>query len=188
MLQSGKNPTTVAQVTVEAGVQSPAPGSGLKDLVLSQLWCRSQLQLRFNPWPKNFHVPQVPPKKKIKKRRDCPKGGPLGFPQRDWPRCHKASLCPLVPRQQCQQIWTVSRHWPFKRASTVQGPGPGQVGNQVSPCISASALCPIDKPIPPTFLLLILHSLLLGRSPLHLPKSPRLCQPIHGSPPPGGPP
>ena len=24
----------------------------VKDLVLSQLWCRSQLQLRFNPWPR----------------------------------------------------------------------------------------------------------------------------------------
>ena len=29
-----------------------------------QLWCRSQLQLRFDPWPGNVHMPRVWPKKK----------------------------------------------------------------------------------------------------------------------------
>ena len=55
MKQWVKNPTTAAQVTAEAQVQSPAQQSGLKDLELLQLWTR------FNPWPRNFHVPQVQP-------------------------------------------------------------------------------------------------------------------------------
>ena len=48
-----KNLTTVARVTVEVQVQSPARCSGLKYLVLLQL------QLRFKPWPGNFHMPPV---------------------------------------------------------------------------------------------------------------------------------
>ena len=40
----------------------------VKDLVLLQLWYRSQLQLRFSPWPGNFHMPQAWPFKKIKKK------------------------------------------------------------------------------------------------------------------------
>ena len=60
-------PTSVAQVATEAQDQSPAQRSGLKDLALPQLWCRSQLQLRFNPWPWNFHMLQVRPLKKKKK-------------------------------------------------------------------------------------------------------------------------
>ena len=35
-----------------------------KDLVLLQLWHRSQLQLRFDPWPGNFHMLWVQLKKK----------------------------------------------------------------------------------------------------------------------------
>ena len=31
------------------------------DLVLPWLWCRLQLQLRLDPWPGNFHMPQVQP-------------------------------------------------------------------------------------------------------------------------------
>ena len=31
----------------------------VKDLALVQLWCRSQLWLRFNLWPGNFHVLKV---------------------------------------------------------------------------------------------------------------------------------
>lgn len=31
----------------------------VKDPALVQPWHRSQLQLAFNPWPKNFHMPQV---------------------------------------------------------------------------------------------------------------------------------
>ena len=33
--------------------------SGLKIQLLLQLWCRSQLECRFNPWPGNFHKPWV---------------------------------------------------------------------------------------------------------------------------------
>ena len=35
----------------------------VKDSVLLQLWSRSQLALGFDPWPGNFHMPQVQPKK-----------------------------------------------------------------------------------------------------------------------------
>ena len=49
-----KNPTAVAQVTVEEQVQSLAQHSGLKDLVLLQLQCRSQPWLGFNSWPGSF--------------------------------------------------------------------------------------------------------------------------------------
>ena len=37
----------------------------VKDLVLSQLWLRSLPWCRFDPWPRNFHVPQAPPRKEI---------------------------------------------------------------------------------------------------------------------------
>ena len=35
--------------------------------MLPQLWRRSQLWLRFNPWPGNFPMPQVRPKKEKEK-------------------------------------------------------------------------------------------------------------------------
>ena len=44
----------------------PRPAQWVKDPVLPQLWQRSQMQLRFDPWPRNFHIPQVQPKKKKK--------------------------------------------------------------------------------------------------------------------------
>ena len=37
---------------------------GLKDPVLLQLWLRLQLQLRSDPWPRNFHIQWIWPKKK----------------------------------------------------------------------------------------------------------------------------
>ena len=55
-----KNPTAVAWVALEAFVRSPTC-SGLKDLTLPQPWHRSKLQLRFNPWPWNFHMLQLQP-------------------------------------------------------------------------------------------------------------------------------
>ena len=61
LAQCVKNPNAVAQVAMEAQVQSSARGSGLKDLALPQLHPRLHLRLRFNPWPGNFHVPQVQP-------------------------------------------------------------------------------------------------------------------------------
>ena len=43
------------------------PGQLVNDLVFLKLWHRLQLWLRFDPWPRNFHVPHVQPKKKKKK-------------------------------------------------------------------------------------------------------------------------
>ena len=53
-----KNLTAVAQVTAEAQVQSPAWHSEFKDPALPQL------QLEFNLWPGNFHMPWAGLKKK----------------------------------------------------------------------------------------------------------------------------
>ena len=47
-------------------VQSPAQHCGLKDLVLPQLWCRSQLRLESDPWPRTPYAAGQPKKKKIK--------------------------------------------------------------------------------------------------------------------------
>ena len=55
MVQWVKNLSTRAWVDAEAWVQSLARLSGLKDLALLQLW------LRFNPWPRNFHILWVRP-------------------------------------------------------------------------------------------------------------------------------
>ena len=45
----------------------PQPVQCVKDPALLQLWCRSQLQLRFHPCPRNFHTLLVQPKRKKKK-------------------------------------------------------------------------------------------------------------------------
>ena len=47
------------------------PGSvqWVKDPALPQLWRRSQLQLGFNPWPWNFHMPWVQSLKKNNKTK-----------------------------------------------------------------------------------------------------------------------
>ena len=42
-------------VSAEA-LANPQPAQQIKDPALTQLWHRSQLWLRFNPWPRNFHV------------------------------------------------------------------------------------------------------------------------------------
>ena len=39
----------------------------VKDLALLHLWHRSQLLLRFAPWPRNFHMPQGSQKRRKKK-------------------------------------------------------------------------------------------------------------------------
>ena len=44
----------------------PTVAQWVKDS-MSQLWDRLQLWIRFNPWPGNFHMPQVQPKKIEKK-------------------------------------------------------------------------------------------------------------------------
>ena len=41
----------------------------VKDPELPQLWHRSQLWLRFDPWPGNFHMPWVQPEKKKKEKK-----------------------------------------------------------------------------------------------------------------------
>ena len=40
----------------------PTVAQWVKDLVFPQLPCRLQLQLRFDPWPRNFHMLQAQPK------------------------------------------------------------------------------------------------------------------------------
>ena len=45
----------------------------LVQLVLPQLWYRLQMQLRFDPWPRNFHMPLVWPKKKKNKKQKTQK-------------------------------------------------------------------------------------------------------------------
>ena len=59
MVQWVKNLTAEACITEEACVHSPAWHSGLKDPALPWPWHRSQLQLRFNPWPGNFHMLEI---------------------------------------------------------------------------------------------------------------------------------
>ena len=44
----------------------PGPVQWLKDPVLLQLWCRLQLWLGFDPWPRVFHISHVQQKKKKK--------------------------------------------------------------------------------------------------------------------------
>ena len=41
----------------------------VKAPVLPQLWCWSQLQLGFDSWPGNFHMPWVQQKRKKKKKK-----------------------------------------------------------------------------------------------------------------------
>ena len=41
----------------------------VKDLVLSLQWLWSLLWHRFDPWPRNFHMPGVRTKKKKKERK-----------------------------------------------------------------------------------------------------------------------
>ena len=65
-----KNLTAGALVTAEAWVPSPALCSGWKDLALPQLQHRSQLWAGFNPWPRNFHIWWMWPKKKLKHSKE----------------------------------------------------------------------------------------------------------------------
>ena len=40
----------------------PRPAQQVKSPAWLQLWCRSQLQLGFDPWPRNVHMPHEWPK------------------------------------------------------------------------------------------------------------------------------
>ena len=63
MVQPAKDP---ACLCVVAG-SIPGPEQWVKGPALLQLWHGSQVQLAFDPWPRNFHVPWVLQKKgKIK--------------------------------------------------------------------------------------------------------------------------
>lgn len=44
----------------------PSLAHWVKDPALTLLWHSLQMQLRFNPWPQNFHMPWVRPKMKKK--------------------------------------------------------------------------------------------------------------------------
>ena len=50
-------------------VRSWAPAQWVKDLVVLQLQCGLQLQLRSDPWSWNFHMLQAA--KEEKKKKDC---------------------------------------------------------------------------------------------------------------------
>ena len=43
---------------------------GVKAPVLSMPWCWLQLCCWLDPWPRNFHMPQMKPKKKKKERKE----------------------------------------------------------------------------------------------------------------------
>ena len=58
MAQWVKNPTAAAW------------HSGLKDPVLIQFWHRSQMQLGFSSWPRNFHVLSCGFKKKRQRKKE----------------------------------------------------------------------------------------------------------------------
>ena len=51
----------------------------VKDPALPKLWHRSQLRLRFDPWPGNFHMLQVQPKKEKKKKKKDNLEGIIGI-------------------------------------------------------------------------------------------------------------
>ena len=65
-----KNLTAVARITEEVEGLTPCPPQWVKDLALPLLWHGSQLQLRFSPWPRNFHMPQVQPGRKNERKEN----------------------------------------------------------------------------------------------------------------------
>ena len=64
MAQWVKNLTMEAWVDAEAQVGPLAWYCGLENSALLQMQCRPELQLIFNLWPWDFHMPLVRPKKK----------------------------------------------------------------------------------------------------------------------------
>ena len=65
-----------ARRSLERGVKNdirgvPTVGQWVKDLELLQLWCRSQLQAGFNPWPRELpYASGAAEKEKKKKKKD----------------------------------------------------------------------------------------------------------------------
>ena len=79
MVQWVKNRTAVAWVTAEVWILSLAQCSVLKDPALLKMGCTSQLQLRFNPWPRNFHMPlEERQERKEEGRKEGREGGREG--------------------------------------------------------------------------------------------------------------
>ena len=50
----------------KAGI--PTVAQQVKDLAVPQLWHRSQLRIRFDPWPRNFHMSWVQPKEREREK------------------------------------------------------------------------------------------------------------------------
>ena len=57
MVQWVKNLTAAACVPEEVCFCYLSQHRGLKDPAFPQLQCRTVMWLRFNPWPRNFHMP-----------------------------------------------------------------------------------------------------------------------------------
>ena len=57
------------RIRLISGTAGSIPGLAqwVEDHALPRRWHRSQMWLRFDPWPGNFHMPRVQPKKKKKK-------------------------------------------------------------------------------------------------------------------------
>lgn len=108
MVQWVKNLAAAAQVAARGVVQSPVLCSGLKDPGLPvQQRCRSQLLLRFSPWPGKFPMPQIwPLKKKMHSiNRIRTYYGPGIFPYAGDPAGRKVTsvLAELPFQQPCRQ-------------------------------------------------------------------------------------
>ena len=61
MVQWVKDPV----LSLQGWGSEPGPAQWVKDLALLQLWCRSQLQLRSDPWPRNSMCHGAAKKRKI---------------------------------------------------------------------------------------------------------------------------
>ena len=66
MVQWIRNPTAVAQVTVESEDPIPGLGRSLRGACVAEAAVKVQQQLGISPWPGSFHMPWVWPLKKKK--------------------------------------------------------------------------------------------------------------------------
>ena len=74
MVQRVKDLTAAAGVTAKAQTGSiTGLAQWVKELALLQLWSRSQLWLRFDPWPGDFRLALKSKRKKRNTLRDTPK-------------------------------------------------------------------------------------------------------------------
>ena len=61
----------------KAEVKRMIQESLVKDLALSVLWLVLLQWVRFDPWPRNFHMPQVQPKERKERYKCTSKGVPI---------------------------------------------------------------------------------------------------------------